>query len=127
MSKRYLRRMVEEGVVSGWDDPRMPTLVAMRRRGYPASAVLDFMGRVGVAKADSTVEGNLLDHCVREALADSAPRAMAVLNPLKLTFTNWGEDETDELTVENHPDHPEMGTRTVRFTRHAYIEREDFM
>ena len=127
MSKRYLRRMVEEGVVSGWDDPRMPTLVAMRRRGYPASAVIDFMGRVGVAKADSTVEGNLLDHCVREALADSAPRAMAVLNPLKLTFTNWGEDEIDELTVENHPDHPEMGERTVRFTRHAYIEREDFM
>ena len=127
MSKRYLRRMVEEGVVSGWDDPRMPTLVAMRRRGYPASAVIDFMGRVGVAKADSTVEGNLLDHCVREALADSAPRAMAVLNPLKLTFTNWGEDEVDELTVENHPDHPEMGERTVRFTRHAFIEREDFM
>ena len=127
MSKRYLRRMVEEGVVSGWDDPRMPTLVAMRRRGYPASAVIDFMGRVGVAKADSTVEGNLLDHCVREALADSAPRAMAVLNPLKLTFTNWGEDEIDELTVENHPDHPEMGERTVRFTRCAYIEREDFM
>ena len=127
MSKRYLRRMVEEGVVSGWDDPRMPTLVAMRRRGYPASAVIDFMGRVGVAKADSTVEGNLLDHCVREALADSAPRAMAVLNPLKLTFTNWGDDEVDELTVENHPDHPEMGTRTVRFSKHAYIEQEDFM
>ena len=127
MSKRYLRRMVEEGVVSGWDDPRMPTLVAMRRRGYPASAVLDFMGRVGVAKADSTVEGSLLDHCVREALADSAPRAMAVLNPLKLTFSNWEEGKVDELTVENHPDHPEMGTRTVRFTKHAYIEQEDFM
>ena len=127
MSKRYLRRMVEEGVVSGWDDPRMPTLVAMRRRGYPASAVIDFMGRVGVAKADSTVEGNLLDHCVREALADSAPRAMAVLNPLKLTFTNWEEGKIDELTVENHPDHPEMGSRTVRFSKHAYIEQEDFM
>ena len=127
MSKRYLRRMVEEGVVSGWDDPRMPTLVAMRRRGYPASAVLDFMGRVGVAKADSTVEGSLLDHCVREALADSAPRAMAVLNPLKLTFSNWEEGKVDELTVENHPDHPEMGTRTVRFSKHAYIEQEDFM
>ena len=127
MSKRYLRRMVEEGVVSGWDDPRMPTLVAMRRRGYPASAVLDFMGRVGVAKADSTVEGSLLDHCVREALADSAPRAMAVLNPLKLTFSNWEDGKVDELTVENHPDHPEMGTRTVRFTKHAYIEQEDFM
>jgi len=127
MSKRYLRRMVEEGVVSGWDDPRMPTLVAMRRRGYPAAAIIDFMGRVGVAKADSTVEGNLLDHCVREAMADSAPRAMAVLNPLKLTFTNWEEGKVDELTVENHPDHPEMGTRTVRFSKHAYIEQEDFM
>ena len=127
MSKRYLRRMVEEGVVSGWDDPRMPTLVAMRRRGYPAAAVLDFMGRVGVAKADSTVEGNLLDHCVREALADTAPRAMAVLNPLKLTFANWEEGKVDTLTVENHPDRPEMGTREIHFTKHAYIEREDFM
>ena len=127
MSKRYLRRLVEEGVVSGWDDPRMPTLVAMRRRGYPASAILDFMGRVGVAKADSTVEGSLLDHCVREALADVAPRAMAVLNPIRLTFTNWEEGRVDELPVDNHPDHPEMGSHTVRFTRHAYIEQEDFM
>ena len=127
MSKRYLRRLVEEGVVSGWDDPRMPTLVAMRRRGYPASAILDFMGRVGVAKADSTVEGSLLDHCVREALADVAPRAMAVLNPIRLTFTNWEEGKVDELTVDNHPDHPEMGSHTVRFTRRAYIEQEDFM
>ena len=127
MSKRYLRRLVEEGVVSGWDDPRMPTLVAMRRRGYPASAILDFMGRVGVAKADSTVEGSLLDHCVREALADVAPRAMAVLNPIRLTFTNWEEGKVDELTVDNHPDHPEMGSHTVRFTSRAYIEQEDFM
>ena len=127
MSKRYLRRMVEEGVVSGWDDPRMPTLVAMRRRGYPASAVIDFMGRVGVAKADSTVEGNLLDHCVREALAGTAPRAMAVLNPLKLTFTNWEEGKVDEIEIENHPELPELGVRKVRFTRHAYIEQEDFM
>ncbi len=127
MSKRYLRRMVEEGVVSGWDDPRMPTLVAMRRRGYPAAAIIDFMGRVGVAKADSMVEGNLLDHCVREALADTAPRAMAVLNPLKLRFSNWPEGKVDVLTVENHPDHPEMGTHEVRFTGTAYIEREDFM
>ena len=127
MSKRYLRRLVEEGVVSGWDDPRMPTLVAMRRRGYPASAILDFMGRVGVAKADSTVEGSLLDHCVREALADVAPRAMAVLNPIRLTFTNWEEGKVDELTMDNHPDHPEMGSHTVRFTHHAYIEQEDFM
>ncbi len=127
MSKRLLRRLVEEGIVSGWDDPRMPTLVAMRRRGYPASAIIDFTGRVGVAKADSTVEGNLLDHCVREALADTAPRAMAVLNPLKLTMTNWPEEEFDALEAENHPDHPEMGTRTVRFSKHILIEREDFM
>ncbi|MBQ8972710.1 MAG: glutamine--tRNA ligase/YqeY domain fusion protein [Clostridia bacterium] len=127
MSKRYLRRLVEENVVSGWDDPRMPTLVAMRRRGYPASAIHDFMSRVGVAKSDSTVEGNLLDHCVREALADTAPRAMAVLNPLKVTLINWPEGQTDELEIENHPDHPEMGTRKVPFGRELWIEREDFM
>ena len=127
MSKRYLRRLVEEGVVSGWDDPRMPTLIGMRRRGYPAEAVKDFLARVGVAKADSQVEGNLLEHCVREALGDSAPRAMAVLNPLKVEFTNWPEDKVDEIECENHPDHPEMGSRTVRFSKYVYIEREDFM
>jgi len=127
MSKRHLRRLVEEHVVSGWDDPRMPTLVAMRRRGYPASAIHDFMGRVGVAKADSVVEGNLLDHCVREALADTAPRAMAVINPLKVVLTNWPEDKVDVLSIENHPDHPEFGVREVKFGRELYIEREDFM
>ena len=127
MSKRHLRRMVEEGVVSGWDDPRMPTLVAMRRRGYPAAAIHDFMGRVGVAKADSTVEGSLLDHCVREALADTAPRAMAVINPVKVVLTNWPADEVDVLEIENHPDHPEFGTRQVKFGRELYIEAEDFM
>ena len=126
MSKRHLRRLVESGYVSGWDDPRMPTLVAMRRRGYPASAVKDFLARVGVAKSDSQVESALLEHCVREALADS-PRAMAVLNPLKITFTNWEDGMVDELEMENHPDHPEMGSRTVRFTKTCYIEREDFM
>ena len=127
MSKRYLRRMVEEGVVSGWDDPRMPTLVAMRRRGYPAAAIHDFMDRVGVAKADSMVEGALLDHCVREALSDTAPRAMAVVNPVKVVLTNWPEDKIDTLTIENHPDHPEFGERQVKFGRELYIEREDFM
>ena len=127
MSKRYLRRLVEEKVVSGWDDPRMPTLVAMRRRGYPASAIHDFMSRVGVAKSDSEVEGNLLDHCVREALSDSAPRAMAVIDPIKVVITNWDADKTDSLEIENHPDHPEYGTRTVAFSRELYIEREDFM
>ncbi len=127
MSKRYLRRLVEEKVVSGWDDPRMPTLVAMRRRGYPASAIHDFMSRVGVAKSDSEVEGNLLDHCVREALSDSAPRAMAVIDPIKVVITNWPAEDTDTLEIENHPDHPEYGTRTVAFGRELYIEREDFM
>ena len=127
MSKRYLRRLVEEGYVSGWDDPRMPTLVAMRRRGYPAEAVKDFIDRVGVAKADSTVEGALLEHCVRESLGDIAPRAMAVLDPVKLTLINWPEGQVDEIVMENHPDHPEMGTRTVRFGKDLYIEREDFM
>ena len=127
MSKRYLRRLVEEKVVSGWDDPRMPTLVAMRRRGYPAAAIHDFMSRVGVAKSDSEVEGNLLDHCVREALSDTAPRAMAAVDPLKVTLVNWPEDQLDALEVENHPDHPEMGTRTVTFGRELYIEKEDFM
>ena len=127
MSKRHLRRLVESGYVSGWDDPRMPTLAAMRRRGYPASAIKDFIARVGVAKADSTVEGGLLEHCVREALGNTAPRTMAVLNPLKITFSNWPEGKVDAIEVENHPDHPEMGTRTLNFTHTCYIEREDFM
>ncbi len=127
MSKRLLRRLVEEHAVSGWDDPRMPTLVAMRRRGYPAAAIHDFMGRVGVAKADSMVQGALLDQCVREALADTAPRAMAVIDPVKVVLTNWPEDKLDVLTIENHPDHPEMGAREVKFGRELYIEREDFM
>lgn len=127
MSKRHLRRLVEEGYVSGWDDPRMPTLVAMRRRGYTPEAIKDFLARVGVAKADSTVDGALLEACVREAMGSEAPRAMAVLNPLKVTLTNWPEGRVDELTMENHPDHPELGERTVRFSKVCYIEREDFM
>jgi len=127
MSKRYLRRLVEEGYVSGWDDPRMPTLVAMRRRGYPPQAIADFISRVGVAKADSTVDGALLEHCVRESLGDIAPRAMAVLDPLKITLTNWEEGKIDTLVIENHPDHPEMGTREVPFGKTLYIEKEDFM
>lgn len=127
MSKRYLRQLVEEGYVAGWDDPRMPTLVAMRRRGYTAESIKSFITRVGVAKADSEVDGALLEHCVREGLADVAPRAMAVLDPLKLTLTNWPKSQVDELIMENHPDHPEMGQRTVRFSKTLYIEREDFM
>ncbi len=127
MSKRYLRRLVEEGHVSGWDDPRMPTLVAMRRRGYPAEAVRNFIDKVGVAKADSTVDPALLEYCVRDSLGNIAERAMAVLDPLKITFSNWEEDNVDTLVMENHPDHPEMGTREVHFGKTVYIEREDFM
>jgi glutaminyl-tRNA synthetase len=126
MSKRHLRRLVEEGYVTGWDDPRMPTLAAMRRRGYPPAAIEDFLGRVGVSKADSVVDGALLEHCVREALGANAPRAMAVLDPIEVILTNWPEDKVDTLEMENHPDHPEMGVRNVRFARKLYIEREDF-
>jgi len=127
MSKRYLRRLVEEGYVSGWDDPRMPTLVGMRRRGYPVEAIHDFLARVGVAKADSTVDGALLEACVRDALGNTAARGMAVLNPVKVTFNNWEEGKVEEITLENHPDHPEMGERTLHFAKTVYIEQEDFM
>ena len=126
MSKRHLRRLVEEGFVSGWDDPRMPTLTAMRRRGYPGSAIRAFVEQVGLAKADSTVDVQMLDACVRDALGDSAPRVMAVLNPVKVVFTNVPDDWTDTLTMENHPDHPELGDREVTISKEIWIEREDF-
>ena len=127
MSKRYLRMMVEKGIVAGWDDPRMPTLCAMRRRGYTPESVRDFIDRVGLAKADSEVDFALLEHCVRESLSETAPRAMAVLRPLKIVLTNWPEGKADALPVENHPGHPEMGERMVTMTRELYIERADFM
>ena len=126
MSKRHLRRLVEEGFVSGWDDPRMPTLTAMRRRGYPGSAIRNFVEQVGLAKADSTVDVQMLDACVRDALGDSAPRVMAVLNPVKVVFTNVPDGWTDTLTMENHPDHPELGEREVTISKEIWIEREDF-
>ena len=126
MSKRHLRRLVEEGFVSGWDDPRMPTLTAMRRRGYPGSAIRNFVEQVGLAKADSTVDVQMLDACVRDALGDSAPRVMAVLNPVKVVFTNVPDDWTDTLTMENHPDHPELGERQVTISKEIWIEKEDF-
>ena len=127
MSKRYLRQLVEGGYVRGWDDPRMPTLSALRRRGYSGAAIRDFVDRIGMSKADSVVDVALLESCVRDDLGDKSPRAMAVLRPLKVEFTNWPEDRVEELTVENHPDHPEMGTRTVHFSRFAWIEQDDFM
>ena len=127
MSKRYLRALVEGGYVSGWDDPRMPTLAGMRRRGFTSPAVRDFVDRVGVSKADSVVDCRLLDYCVRNDLNETVPRAMAVLNPLKVVLTNVPENTVETCTIENHPKHPEMGTHDVEFTREIYIEREDFM
>ncbi len=127
LSKRYLRRLVEEHFVSGWDDPRMPTLVGMRRRGYTPASIHDFLRRAGIAKADSVVDIGLLEHCIREDLNDKAPRAMAVLNPLRVTLTNWEEGKIIRLKTENHPNHPEMGEREVAFGKHLLIEREDFM
>ena len=126
MSKRFLRELVEKHYVSGWDDPRMPTLTAMRRRGYPGSAIRAFVEQVGLAKADSTVDVQMLDACVRDALGDSAPRVMAVLNPVKVVFTNVPDGWTDTLKMENHPDHPELGDREVTISKEIWIEKEDF-
>ena len=126
MSKRYLRRLVEEGYVSGWDDPRMPTLCGMRRRGYTPAAIRDFLDRIGVAKADSVVDAAMLEHCVREDLNETAIRRMAVLDPVLVEIDNWDEGKFEEIELENHPNHPELGMRTVRFGKRAYIEREDF-
>lgn len=127
MSKRFLRRLVEEGYVSGWDDPRMPTLAGMRRRGYTSAAVRDFIDRVGVSKADSVVDVRLLEYCVRNDLNETAPRAMAVLDPVKVVLTNYEAGRSEDCVIENHPKKPEMGTHTVPLTREIYIEREDFM
>ena len=127
MSKRFLRRLVEEGYVSGWDDPRMPTLAGMRRRGYTSAAVRDFIDRVGVSKADSVVDVRLLEYCVRNDLNETAPRAMAVLDPVKVVLTNYEAGKAEDCVIENHPKKPEMGTPTVPLTREIYIEREDFM
>ena len=126
MSKRYLRRLVEEGYVSGWDDPRMPTLCGMRRRGYTPAAIRDFLDRIGVAKADSVVDAAMLEYCVREDLNETAIRRMAVLDPVLVEIENWDEGKFEEIELENHPNHPELGMRTVRFSKRAYIEREDF-
>ncbi len=127
MSKRKLRKLVEEGYVSGWDDPRMPTLCGLRRRGYTPASIRDFCERIGVSKTLSTVEYALLEHCLREDLNQHAQRAMAVLRPLKLTIVNYPEGQSETVEVENNPNDPDAGTRTVTFSRNLYIEREDFM
>lgn len=126
-SKRKLLEMVNKGIVSGWDDPRMITLCGMRRRGYSAAAVRDFIDRVGVSKADSTVDYGLLEACVRDDLNAKAPRAMAVLRPLKVIIDNYPEGQSEDFEVELHPEHPEFGTRKVTFSRELYVEQDDFM
>ena len=124
-SKRKLRQLVEEGHVRGWDDPRMPTISGMRRRGYPPAAVRAFCEEIGVAKSNSTVDSAMLEHCVRDELNRNAPRIMAILHPLKLVITNYPEGETEYLLAENSPTHG--GQRYVPFGRELYIDREDFM
>ena len=127
MSKRKLRRLVEEGYVSGWDDPRMPTLCGLRRRGYTPTAVRSFISRIGVSKVTSTVEYSFLEHCLREELNQNAPRRMAVLRPLKLIVTNYPEGQTETFDVENNNLDEAAGTRPVSFSRELWIEAEDFM
>ena len=126
MSKRYLRALVEEKLVDGWDDPRMPTLCGLRRRGFTPTSIFSFVQRSGISKALSLCDINLLDHCIREELNASAPRRMAVLDPLEVEITNFGEDETVYFDVVNNPEDPSAGTRKVPFTKHLYIERADF-
>ncbi len=127
MSKRRLKKLVDEGHVSGWDDPRMPTLVAMRRRGVTAAAIRDLCDRVGVTKKDNVIDVALLENCVREDLDRKAARVMGVLRPLRVVVVNYPEDAEEELDAANHPQNPDMGTRKVPFSRVMYIEREDFM
>ena len=127
MSKRKLRQLVEQNYVSGWDDPRMPTLCGLRRRGYTSHSIRDFCERIGVAKSANTVEYALLEHCLREDLNDTAERTMAVLRPVKLVITNYPEDKTETFEVENNPVHPEQGTHPVTFSREVWIEAEDFL
>ena len=127
MSKRKLRQLVEEGKVSGWDDPRMPTLCGLRRRGYTPKSIRNFCERIGVAKNASTVEYAFLEYCLREDLNDSAQRVMAVLHPVKLVITNYPEGQTETFEVENNPNHPEDGTRAVSFSRELWIEADDFL
>ena len=125
-SKRKLKQLIDEGFVSGWDDPRMPTIAGMRRRGYSPNALRDFCRRIGITKSDNNVELALLESCIRDDLEPRAPRAMAVLNPLKLTITNFDPDATEQLEVANHPKDPALGTRAVPLTQSVYIDRSDF-
>jgi glutaminyl-tRNA synthetase len=126
MSKRYLRQLVETGLVDGWDDPRMPTICGLRRRGYTPSAIFDFVSRAGVAKAYSVVDYELLEHCIREELNMSAERRVAILHPIKVVVTNYPEDKVEYFELSNNPGNPDAGTRKVAFTRELYIDSDDF-
>ncbi len=126
-SKRNLKKLTDAGIVDGWDDPRMPTISGLRRRGIPAAAIRDFCERIGLTKKDSWIEMDLLETCVRDYLNRHAPRALAVLKPLELVIENYPEDSDEELEAPNHPDNPSMGTRKLPFSRVIYIERDDFM
>ena len=127
MSKRRLRQLVEDGYVTGWDDPRMPTLCGLRRRGYTPKSIRNFCERIGVSKVNSTVEYGFLEHCLREDLNERAERTMAVINPVKLVITNYPEEQSEEFEIENNPNRPEDGTRKITFSRECYIEKEDYM
>jgi len=127
LSKRVLTELVRGGHVAAWDDPRMPTIAGLRRRGVPPAAIRDFVRRIGVAKANSTVDAGMLEHAIRETLNKTALRRMAVLRPLKVVIENYPEGQTEELDAVNHPDNPAAGTRKIRFGRELYIEQDDFM
>jgi glutaminyl-tRNA synthetase len=127
MGKRYLKQMVEEGYVDGWDDPRMPTIAGLRRRGYTPESIHNFCEAIGVSKAQSVVDISMLEFAIRDDLGPKAPRTMAVLDPIKLIITNYPEDKVEYVETEINPDNPDMGTRMIPFTREVYIEREDFM
>jgi glutaminyl-tRNA synthetase len=127
MSKRYLKQFVDDGVVEGWDDPRMPTIAGIRRRGYTPESIRDFCDRIGVAKANSTVEVGLLEHCIREDLKDKVASRNVVFDPIKVVITNYPDGQTEEMTMENNRNVPEMGERTVPFSKELYIDGADFM
>ncbi len=127
LSKRKLRQLIEENRVSGWDDPRMPTLCGLRRRGYTPKSIRNFCERVGVAKSPNTIDFGFLEHCLREDLNETAQRVMAVVNPVKLTITNYPEGQSESFQVENNPNKPEDGTREVTFSRNLWIEADDFL
>ncbi|HPT70348.1 MAG TPA: glutamine--tRNA ligase/YqeY domain fusion protein [Syntrophomonas sp.] len=127
LSKRRLIELVQKKYVQGWDDPRMPTVTAMRRRGYTPEAIRKFCAEIGVAKNDNLIDVSLLEHCVRDDLNERAPRAMCVLRPLRVVIDNYPENQVEQFEAQNHPQHPDMGTRNIPFSRVIYIERDDFM